>query len=240
MDSNKTGQLILKLRKDNNLTQAAFAKMFGVTYQAVSKWENGKNIPDILILQEICKKFNVDINELLDGEKQEKRGVRPLYIKFVQIISLIVIIGVGWLIYQARQPEEFHFKTISSGCDQFTISGSIAYNSHQSHIYISRIEYCSGNEPTKFNRVECRLYKGNGSTNTRLDSREVEREEGITLEEFLRDVRFHINDFSATCPNFINTPLFLQIFATDFEGRTISHTVYLNSNESCPALIEIT
>ena len=69
MGSEKTGKIILKLRKDNNLTQAEFADMFGVTYQAVSKWETGKNIPDILVLKEICNEFDIDINEMLDGEK---------------------------------------------------------------------------------------------------------------------------------------------------------------------------
>lgn len=72
MDSNKIGEFIKNLRKENNHTQQDFADMFGVTYQAVSKWENGKNIPDILILKEICKKFNIDINEILDGEKKKK------------------------------------------------------------------------------------------------------------------------------------------------------------------------
>ena len=240
MDSNKIGQFILQLRKDNNLTQAEFAEMFSVTYQAVSKWENGKNIPDIVILKEICEKFDINISELLDGEKQKKRAISFLYKVIALITAITIIIGGIWFFYSSLRPEEFHFKTLSSGCERFTISGSIAYNSQQSHIYISRIEYCSGNEDTLFSRVECRLYKGNENSNTRLDSRTIEREGGITLEEFLRDVTFHINDFSATCPNFIESPLFLQIFATDFEGRTISHTVYLTPHATCPMLIEIT
>ena len=63
MNQEKIGSLIKKVRKENNLTQQDFAKKYGVTYQAVSKWENGKNIPDIALLKEICGDYNIDINE---------------------------------------------------------------------------------------------------------------------------------------------------------------------------------
>ena len=49
MNQEKVGKFIKKLRIDNNLTQAEFADKLGVTYQAVSKWENGKNVPDIAL-----------------------------------------------------------------------------------------------------------------------------------------------------------------------------------------------
>ena len=72
MDQNKIGNFIKSIRLDNNLTQKSFADKFGVTYQAVSKWENGKNIPDISILKQICDEYNIDINEILNGEKKKK------------------------------------------------------------------------------------------------------------------------------------------------------------------------
>ena len=52
MDSEKIGKFIKELRKRNNLTQADLANKYGVTYQAVSKWETGKNIPDISLIKE--------------------------------------------------------------------------------------------------------------------------------------------------------------------------------------------
>ena len=51
MNQEKIGKFILKLRMDNNLSQAKFADKIGVTYQAVSKWENGRGIPDIEMLK---------------------------------------------------------------------------------------------------------------------------------------------------------------------------------------------
>ena len=67
MDQEKIGKIIKEIRKNNNLTQADLANKYNVTYQAVSKWENGKNIPDISILKQMSKDFNIDINDLLDG-----------------------------------------------------------------------------------------------------------------------------------------------------------------------------
>ena len=49
MDQERIGALIKDIRKKHNLSQSAFAKKYGVTYQAVSKWETGKNIPDLRI-----------------------------------------------------------------------------------------------------------------------------------------------------------------------------------------------
>ena len=64
MDQEKFGNLIKKIRKDNNLTQKEFADKYNVTYQAVSKWENGKNMPDSLLVKKICDDFNLKIEDL--------------------------------------------------------------------------------------------------------------------------------------------------------------------------------
>lgn len=79
MDREKIGQFIKAIRKNNNLSQADLADKLGVTYQAVSKWENGKNLPDISILQQISKMFNVDIDEILAGETKEKKLEKTKY-----------------------------------------------------------------------------------------------------------------------------------------------------------------
>lgn len=51
MNQEKIGEFIKKLRQDNNLTQKDLANKYNVTYQAVSKWERGLNIPDISLLK---------------------------------------------------------------------------------------------------------------------------------------------------------------------------------------------
>ena len=63
MDPERIGKFIRQLRQENHLTQKQLAEQLGVTYQAVSKWENGKNIPDILMLKKISILYNIDMKE---------------------------------------------------------------------------------------------------------------------------------------------------------------------------------
>ena len=74
MDQEKIGKFIKDLRIKNNLTQKEFADKYNVTYQAVSKWENGKNMPDLSLLKDICKDFDVSLDDLFNGEKRVKKS----------------------------------------------------------------------------------------------------------------------------------------------------------------------
>ena len=59
MEPQKVGAFIKELRKKSGLTQKEFADKYAITYQAVSKWENGINLPDIALLKQISQDFNV-------------------------------------------------------------------------------------------------------------------------------------------------------------------------------------
>lgn len=58
-----------ELRKTKNISQEKFAEYLGVSYQAVSKWENGVTSPDILLLPDIARYFGITVDELLQVEK---------------------------------------------------------------------------------------------------------------------------------------------------------------------------
>lgn len=62
-----TGKLIKKLREKNNMTQAELAEKLSVSDKTVSKWETGKGLPDISLLQPIAKVFNISVTELMSG-----------------------------------------------------------------------------------------------------------------------------------------------------------------------------
>ena len=79
MDTEKIGQLIKKIRKENHLTQKQFADKYGVTYQAVSKWENGKNLPDVSLIKEICKDFNMNMESMLEGTLAKEKKKNYIY-----------------------------------------------------------------------------------------------------------------------------------------------------------------
>lgn len=64
MNENIISANIARLRREHGLTQDALAGKLGVTYQAVSKWENGASCPDVMLLPEIANIFNISIDEL--------------------------------------------------------------------------------------------------------------------------------------------------------------------------------
>ena len=81
------------LDKDITLTQKEFADKYHVTYQAVSKWENGKNMPDSSLIKQISEDFNISLEELYNGEfktnKKKKRSHLLLPLLIVLTLSHI-------------------------------------------------------------------------------------------------------------------------------------------------------
>ena len=71
MDQIKIGKFIAECRKKNNLTQMQLAEKLNITDRAVSKWENGKAMPDSSIMLELCNALKISVNELLIGEMIE-------------------------------------------------------------------------------------------------------------------------------------------------------------------------
>ena len=69
MDQIKIGKFIALRRKKVNLTQESLAEKLYVTDRAVSKWENGRSMPDSSIMLELCNILDITVNELLSGEE---------------------------------------------------------------------------------------------------------------------------------------------------------------------------
>ncbi|MBO4423716.1 MAG: helix-turn-helix transcriptional regulator [Clostridia bacterium] len=68
MDQVRIGKFIAERRKAKHLTQAQLAEMLGITDRAVSKWENGRSMPDSSIMLQLCDILGISVNELLCGE----------------------------------------------------------------------------------------------------------------------------------------------------------------------------
>ena len=69
MDQIKIGKFIATRRKEQGMTQAVLAEKLGISDRAISKWENGKSMPDSGIMLELCDLLRINVNELLSGEK---------------------------------------------------------------------------------------------------------------------------------------------------------------------------
>ncbi len=68
MDNIKIGRLIYQLRKEKNLTQLQLAEQMNISDKAVSKWERGLGCPEVSLLPELSKIFDVDLEKFLSGE----------------------------------------------------------------------------------------------------------------------------------------------------------------------------
>ena len=69
------GSQIMKIRKEQQLTQEKFGELFHVTRQTVSNWENEKNYPDLQILVDISNQFGISLDTLL---KEDSKMVKAI------------------------------------------------------------------------------------------------------------------------------------------------------------------
>ena len=72
MDQIKAGAFLKDLRKEKGITQEQLAEELGVSGRTISRWETGKNMPDISLLVEIAEFFDVSIPEIIKGERKSE------------------------------------------------------------------------------------------------------------------------------------------------------------------------
>lgn len=73
MNQKKIGDFLKELRKEKSITQQQFAEMIGVSNRTVSRWETGSNMPDLDLVIIIADYYDVDIREILDGERKSEK-----------------------------------------------------------------------------------------------------------------------------------------------------------------------
>lgn len=116
MDQQKTGRFLKELRHEKQMTQEQLAQVFNVSSRTISRWENGTNLPDISLLVEIADFYDVDVREIIEGERksemmdEEVREVatkmadyankeKGKLLKSIQIISfigvLVLLLSIG-------------------------------------------------------------------------------------------------------------------------------------------------
>lgn len=228
MDQKKFGQLIKKLRKQNNLTQKELANKYNVTYQAVSKWENGKNMPDTALINQISKDFNISLEELFDREYKIHKNKKPIFIIIIVLILFIITNIIIIITINQNTDNDFKFTTISTNCENFNISGNIAYNKNKSAIYISNIKYCGGKDTEDYKMIECILYEKTGNIEKKISSYKYNKKQSIKLEDFLKQVTFTIDNYEKICNDYSENSLILSINATDNNNKITTYKVPLS------------
>lgn len=224
-DQEKIAKFIKDIRKKHHLTQKQFAEKYGVTYQAVSKWENARNMPDVTLMKQICKDFDISLEELFEGEykKNDNKKRNATIILFIIIALCILTIMIVKI---SKKENDFQFKTLSTECNNFNISGNISYSETKSAIYITNIKYCGGDDKEEYKQIECILYESNDNKEIKISSFKSNREK-MKLEEFLKDVTLSIDNYEKTCKEFKEGSLYLSINAKDYNDKIITYKIPL-------------
>ena len=228
MNQEKIGKLIKKIRIKNRLSQKDFADKYGVTPQAVSKWETGKNIPDIGVLKEICNDNNLKIDEFLSAKSMKKKNI----IIIIMILLLLIVVGVG-IITVKHNNDSFKMKTISSACKEFGLYGSIAYNKNKSSIYIDNITYCGEKKLPKYKKISCTLFEREDDTINVINSYESDDGKTLTIDTFLKDFSFKVDDYEHSCKNYKKDSFYLEIKAITLDDKVELHEIPLVLEDNC-------
>lgn len=91
MDYIKIGNFIANERKTKKLTQAKLAEKIFVSEKTISKWENGKGLPDTNSLTKLCEVFEISLNELLNGERvveKDKQKIDNLLLNMTKELQI--------------------------------------------------------------------------------------------------------------------------------------------------------
>lgn len=86
MNKELIGKFIAECRKNKNLTQAQLSEKLSVSNSLISKWENGKSLPEVSLMPKLCKELDITVNELISGETIEDEN----YIKKAEDNLLIL------------------------------------------------------------------------------------------------------------------------------------------------------
>ena len=174
-----TGALIKELREKNNMTQAELAKKLSVSDKTVSKWETGKGLPDISLLEPIAKAFNISVTELMSGIQinnvnisanamRSKFYVCPICGNVIHCMGEVSANchGCALMPLKAKETDENHMIFIEKVEDDYYIQ--IDHDMSKEH-YISFVAALSENKVQYF-----KLYP-EGSAEARFDINDTKR-----------------------------------------------------------------
>lgn len=221
------GSIIKDIRKKNNLTQNEFASILGVTFQAVSKWENDKSIPDITILKDISNKFNVDLNYLISGKKVNINK-KSFFKKNMIIITVIIFIIISVCVFLFFHKHNYEFKTLNGETKDIKVTGSITYDESKSSIYLN-VDY-NADDTQKYSYIKCTLYEKHQDILNVISEKEYLEKTPVSLKEYLKMISFVIDNYSPSCKYYKDSNLYLEISAKIDEEKRVTYKVPIKFN----------
>ena len=184
MNQEKIGKYISKKRKELKITQEQLAEKLRVTDRSVSRWENGKSMPDVSLFKQLCEVLNITLDELLCGEDKPQSSHETInYIKYqrklylykliiVVIISILIICGLLFFFFK---PFKLEFNdTIDYAKPIYNIDDNTKlYSKFEKNYYVK---------------------------NTKIDLSEVLKNGTLTIEQIKKQMNYYsaLNDGGTT------------------------------------------
>lgn len=118
MNQEKIGKYIFNRRKKLKLTQEQLAEKIGVTDRAISRWENGKSMPDVSLFKQLCEVLDITLDELLSGEDKPQNSYETInYLKYQSkmylykliIVVIVLVLLMSGLLYCFFKPFKLEF-----------------------------------------------------------------------------------------------------------------------------------
>lgn len=176
--NNKTGQLIEKYRKEKKLTQVELADKLGVSKSAISKWENGNNLPDITLLEPLSEILGIDKLLLFTSEYEAKeesnektKQVKKKDIFKIITISILFIFSIAFTNYisyklykhklSILESQETSVYRFYSTDEEYYVNGYIIFQNGESTIVFDQLKQQKKNERSikdKIKSIEMQIY----------------------------------------------------------------------------------
>ncbi len=150
MDLEKIGNFIAEQRVKKKLTQKELANKLNVTNKAVSKWENGRSLPDVGLFENLCFELDISLNELLSGgkdNKKEKKDEATMYflkhfkkknkvLLLASVITIFLILFIsGLFIYFINNYNKIKVYSLSGESENFIYSEGLFIDTNQEYFY---------------------------------------------------------------------------------------------------------
>lgn len=151
MNNYITGKIVKELREKKCLTQSELGERIGVSDKTISKWETGKGLPDISLLEPLSNALNISIIELISGEYITNRNISSNMLKSSFSVcpicgniihsmgeSIISCCGITLPVLEADSENDTHTISVETVENEYFVS--IKHDMNKEH-YISFIAY---------------------------------------------------------------------------------------------------
>lgn len=180
MDQIKIGKFIAERRKKKNLTQMQLAEKLCITDRAISKWENGKGMPDSSLMLNLCDALEISVNELLSGEmidmkeydqkaeqqllemvkEREKKDKELLHIEvFIGLLVTIILLSCVFVACFIQLKAWMRIVLISAGFIPFIIGVAYAVRLEQIAGFY-KCQHCQNKYVPTYSQVFFAIHSG--------------------------------------------------------------------------------